>query len=330
MTSESVILKHLCVCAKSLQSCPTLCNPMDCSPPDSSVHRILQARILEWVACPPPGDLPDPGIKLESPALPADSLPLSHQQSPFQNILILKTSLGFQVKCSQWLSYCDFRHLRTNAEYRFFDTEMPWLEVLAPLPKMGVGKHDSFWPLPRGSWRKSPAPKPQQGWVTPTRTLSFGAFATSHAQLDWAHGRDSSGFSKASGPCLVLLTLCILVASDDWKHCGLFSWTPHTLPRLPSARTLKAQWLGKMKAKSTWCPNSWNKSLSLSHIVPYSFLFLSYYSFFFSPEEWGVLEAVFFFPKDQLICSSGEKKKDKHPEIWKEERKSYEYNSDFS
>ena len=38
------------VCAKSLQSYPTLCNPMDCSPPDFSVHGILQARILEWVS----------------------------------------------------------------------------------------------------------------------------------------------------------------------------------------------------------------------------------------------------------------------------------------
>ena len=35
---------------KSLQSCPTLCDPMDCSPPGSSVHEILQLRILEWVA----------------------------------------------------------------------------------------------------------------------------------------------------------------------------------------------------------------------------------------------------------------------------------------
>ena len=34
------------------QSCPTLCDPMNCSPPDSSVHEILQARILEWVAMP--------------------------------------------------------------------------------------------------------------------------------------------------------------------------------------------------------------------------------------------------------------------------------------
>ena len=38
------------VCTKLLQSCLTFCNPMDYSPPGSSVHGILQARILEWVA----------------------------------------------------------------------------------------------------------------------------------------------------------------------------------------------------------------------------------------------------------------------------------------
>jgi len=34
--------------AKSLQSCPSLSDPMDCSPPDSSIHGIFQARVLEW------------------------------------------------------------------------------------------------------------------------------------------------------------------------------------------------------------------------------------------------------------------------------------------
>ena len=47
---------------------------MDLSPPGSSVHKISQARILEWVAFPSPGDLPNPGIKPRSPALQADSL----------------------------------------------------------------------------------------------------------------------------------------------------------------------------------------------------------------------------------------------------------------
>ena len=38
------------LCAKSAQSCPTLCDPMDYNPEGSSVHGILQARMLEWVA----------------------------------------------------------------------------------------------------------------------------------------------------------------------------------------------------------------------------------------------------------------------------------------
>ena len=48
------------------QRIPTLCDPMDCSPPGSSVHGILQARILEWVAIPfsKGMDLPDPYIEI--------------------------------------------------------------------------------------------------------------------------------------------------------------------------------------------------------------------------------------------------------------------------
>ena len=42
----------LCVCVLVTQSCPTLCDPTDCSPPGFSVHGILQARILEWIAIP--------------------------------------------------------------------------------------------------------------------------------------------------------------------------------------------------------------------------------------------------------------------------------------
>ena len=46
---------------KLFQSCPTLCDPMDHSPPGSSVHGISQAKILEWVAISFSRDLPDPG-----------------------------------------------------------------------------------------------------------------------------------------------------------------------------------------------------------------------------------------------------------------------------
>ena len=71
----------VCVHAKSLQSCLTLCHPMHRSPSGFSVHRILQARILEWVAIPSPGDLPNPwGIEpmsLMSPVLAGSSLLLA-------------------------------------------------------------------------------------------------------------------------------------------------------------------------------------------------------------------------------------------------------------
>ena len=43
-------LKRLLGCWSVAQSCPTLCDPMDCSPPGSSIRGILQAEILEWIA----------------------------------------------------------------------------------------------------------------------------------------------------------------------------------------------------------------------------------------------------------------------------------------
>ena len=63
------------------QSCPTLCNAMDCNSPGSSVHGIILAKILEWVTISSPEYLPNPGNKPESPAAPALAgrfLPLSH------------------------------------------------------------------------------------------------------------------------------------------------------------------------------------------------------------------------------------------------------------
>ena len=57
------------------QSCPALCNPMDCGLPGSSVHGIHQVRVLQW-------ELSDPGIEPGSPALQADSLPNELQGNP--------------------------------------------------------------------------------------------------------------------------------------------------------------------------------------------------------------------------------------------------------
>ena len=69
MLGKTVTLPALDHCCLVTKSGLTLCDPTDCSPPGSSVHGILRARILEWVAFPSPGDLPDPGIKPTSPAV---------------------------------------------------------------------------------------------------------------------------------------------------------------------------------------------------------------------------------------------------------------------
>ena len=70
------VSNEMCAVCLVAQSCPILCDPLDCSPPGSSVHEILQARILEWVAMPPPpGHLTNPGMEPRFLALRADSLP---------------------------------------------------------------------------------------------------------------------------------------------------------------------------------------------------------------------------------------------------------------
>ena len=62
---------------KVAQLCLTLCDPMD-----YIAHGILQARILEWVSCPSPGDLSNPGIKPRSSALQVDYLPAESKGKP--------------------------------------------------------------------------------------------------------------------------------------------------------------------------------------------------------------------------------------------------------
>ena len=70
--SDSVV--HTDMKVLVAQECLTLSDPMDYSPPGSSVLGILQARILDWVAIPSSRDLHDPGIKPGPPALQVKGL----------------------------------------------------------------------------------------------------------------------------------------------------------------------------------------------------------------------------------------------------------------
>ena len=62
------------------QTCPTLCDPMD-----YTVHGIVQARILEWIAFPFSRESSQPGIEPMSPTLQADSLPAEPQGKPLKH-----------------------------------------------------------------------------------------------------------------------------------------------------------------------------------------------------------------------------------------------------
>ena len=96
----SAVLSH------NSQLCLTLCDPMDCSPPGSSVHGILQASGLP---CPPPEDLPNPGIKPRSPTLQVDSLPSEPPGKPKNNgmgSLSLFQGIFLSQEFSQGLLHC--------------------------------------------------------------------------------------------------------------------------------------------------------------------------------------------------------------------------------
>ena len=93
---------HACVlCAKSLQSCLTLCDPMDCSTPGSSVLRIIQARILEWVAMP----------SFRGSSRPRDWTHIAYVSCIGRRVLYHYHHLGDQgasIQVSKWLHHFTF------------------------------------------------------------------------------------------------------------------------------------------------------------------------------------------------------------------------------
>ena len=160
---------HRCIflCVLVAQSCLTPCNPMDWSPPGSSVHGILQARILEWVAIsfsrgssqprnglpfPSQGDLPSPGIKHGSPALQADSLP---SEPPGAPLALQFSSVQFISVAQSCPTLCDPMNHST-----------PGLPVHHQLPEFTQTRvhrvSDAIQPSHPLSSPSPPAPNPSQ------------------------------------------------------------------------------------------------------------------------------------------------------------------------
>ena len=135
MKSELSLWTHVCsVCYKKVlclvaQPCPTLCDPMDCGPPGSSVHGDLRREYWWGFPCPPPGDLPNPGL-LHCKWLLSH---LSHQSSP--NISYVHTSLlsgndtdHMNTSTLYWVSYSTCKHLQLflwSSVPRCFQNKLP-------------------------------------------------------------------------------------------------------------------------------------------------------------------------------------------------------------
>ena len=79
------------------QSCLTLCDAMDCSPPGSSVHGFSRQGYWSGFPFPSPGDLPNPGIAPSSPALQADSLPSKPPGKP-------RLLVWMRANAGEWLT----------------------------------------------------------------------------------------------------------------------------------------------------------------------------------------------------------------------------------
>ena len=89
LSKSTQLLQIWCAVCLVTQLCLTLCDPMDYSPPGSSVHGDSPGKnYWSGLPCPSPGDLPNPGIEPMSPALQADSLPSEPPGKP-TNMMIL-------------------------------------------------------------------------------------------------------------------------------------------------------------------------------------------------------------------------------------------------
>ena len=121
-------------------------NPLDYSPPGSSARGISQARIMEWLPFPSPGNLPDPGIEPRFPALQENSLPTELPRKPVNSTTLTKTPasqdsshrvlIGGYSECIYWApTRC--QALSQAQKYEGEHTELPELPF--------KGHHNTGW-----------------------------------------------------------------------------------------------------------------------------------------------------------------------------------------
>ena len=169
-----------CTCAKLLQSCPALCDPVDCSLPSFCVHGILQARILEWVALSFSRDHPDPRIEPESlvsPALAGGFVPASVTWEAQHSHLVVQLLSCAWPFATPWTAAC-----QASLSFAIFN--------------IGIG-HDKNWlESPRSKMVKySTSSGLQASLYTHCNILAYAKWYPHriHDSSEVNHGRPKSG-----------------------------------------------------------------------------------------------------------------------------------------
>ena len=194
-TVEFDVISRICACvhARLLQWCLTLCSPMDCSPPGSSVPGIILARILEWIAMlSSQGIFPTQGSHLHLLHCQVDSLSLSHLGSFFIWLLLLR----------------HFSHVRLFAS--------PWTAAYQAPPSKGFSRQE-YW---------SGVPSPSPIYLAKLYQIDTLKIASPALQVD-------SLLSEPPGkPHLQVIQCQNWVGPPDTKTC-LLAWEtlcPHSPP----------------------------------------------------------------------------------------------------
>ena len=177
----------------SAQSCLTLCSPMDCSPSGSSVHGILQARILEWVAM----------LSSRGPSQPRSwtwvlhcrqiLYHLSHQGSP-QNHLLAKNSFSF-LHFHNFHLTLNFLSMWNNAE---FCSPQLWAQEGGLGSETQGSPTEMHWRASIHSWNEGTLPCPGPGAREPAgqRTGSLASWSLCPCRMCYGNA-----FPKLSCSC---------------------------------------------------------------------------------------------------------------------------------
>ena len=172
------------MCVLVVQPCPTLCNPMDCILPGLSVLGIFQARILEWLLFPSPGDLSDPEIAPMSCISRQVLNHLNHQKNPKSVRWIIPDQPSTLLHLLHALGISCFWTSSVNGNQR--EGRKRARDMLIPFPVPAVQPVPPLKPAAAGG---GPSPHQSLGFIKHSPVLGMVGPTVKISRYDFSHTR---------------------------------------------------------------------------------------------------------------------------------------------